>query len=90
MNNTAAAATTANADILQAFSFAGLATETSRWGFIQHRTAEGRIVRVIEDDNTVVLYVMTANELIESEMKASGRLAGPVALAALIELAVEL
>lgn len=88
MSNTAAA-TTANADILQAFAFAGLATETSRWGLIQHRTADGRIVRVVEDDATVSLYVMTANELIESEMKVSGRMAGPVALAALIEMAVE-
>ena len=88
MSNTAAAAT-ASANILQAFSLAGLTTETSRRGFIQHRTADGRIVRVVEDDTTVFLYVMSANELIESEMKVSGRLAGPVALAALIELAVE-
>ena len=87
MSNTAA--TTASVDILQAFAFAGLATETSRWGFIQHRTADGRIVRVLEDDATFFLYVMSANEVIESELKIAGRMAGPVALAALIELAVE-
>ena len=87
MSNTAA--TSASADILQAFAFAGLATETSRWGLIQHRTADGRIVRVLEDDATFFLYVMSANEVIESELKIAGRMAGPVALAALIELAVE-
>ena len=87
MSNTAA--TSASADILQAFAFAGLATETSRWGLIQHRTADGRIVRVLEDDATFFLYVMSANEVIESELKLAGRMAGPVALAALIELAVE-
>ena len=88
MSNTAAAITP-EANILQAFAFAGLGIETSRWGLIQHRTADGRIVRVVEDDATVFLYVMSANELIESELKVSGRMAGPVALAALIELAVE-
>ena len=87
MSNTAA--TTASVDILQAFAFAGLATETSRWGLIQHRTADGRIVRVLEDDAAFFLYVMSANEVIESELKVAGRMAGPVALAALIELAVE-
>ena len=87
MSNTAA--TTASVDILQAFAFAGLATETSRWGLIQHRTADGRIVRVLEDDAAFFLYVMSANEVVESELKVAGRMAGPVALAALIELAVE-
>ena len=43
MSNTAI---TPEADILQAFAFAGLGIETSRWGLIQHRTADGRIVRV--------------------------------------------
>ena len=70
MSNTAA--TTASVDILQAFAFAGLATETSRWGLIQHRTADGRIVRVLEDDATFFLYVMSANEVIESELKVAG------------------
>ena len=78
--------TSANADIAEAFHLAGLTMETSRWGNLQARVAD-RIIRVYEDDVTFKVVVMTANELVESELSVSGRMANPVALAGLIELA---
>ena len=78
----------AEADIAEAFHLSGLTVETTRWGNLQ-AVAGGRIIRVWEDDATLKLVVMTRNEVVESEMAISGRMANPVVLAALIELAAD-
>jgi len=78
----------ASADIVEAFHLSGLTIETTRWGNLQ-AVAGDRIIRVWEDDATLKLAVMTRNEVVESEMTVVGRMANPVVLAALIELAAD-
>lgn len=79
----------ASADIVEAFHLSGLTIETTRWGNLQAVAAGDRIIRVWEDDATLKLAVMTRNEVVESEMTVVGRMANPVVLAALIELAAD-
>lgn len=77
-------------EIEEAFAFAALPLEVSRWGYAQTRD-NGRIVRVTEDDGVYWITVLTDDraELELSQVRVSGRLASPVGLAALLELALD-
>ena len=78
------------AEIAEAFDMAGVTMELSRWGHAQCRDGE-RLVRVVEDDGSYLLLVMSNDraELVHSEVRVSGAMANPATLAALIELGLD-
>lgn len=77
-------------EITEAFEFAGLATEVSRWGFTQHRTAE-HLYRVVCDDATYYVMCLTADraEACVGEVVLSGRFGTPEAIAGVLAMMVE-
>ena len=78
------------AEIAEAFDMAGVTMELSRWGHAQCRDG-ARLVRVVEDDGSYLLVVMSNDraELVHSEVRVSGAMANPATLAALIELGLD-
>ena len=78
------------AEIAEAFAFAGLTPETSRWGHLQVRDGDN-IVRVTEDDGTYYVTVLSNDraELERSELRVSGAAANPATLAALIQIGLD-
>lgn len=74
-------------DIAAAFEFAGLTAQPNRWGQMQARLDEDRLVRVVEDDTVITVLLLTGGraELNAGEAHLSGRLANPTTIAAVIE-----